>query len=187
MTVQCLSLITKRLITNPLRCLSVLSLPLFLASCGGDSSNSQIAFVTDVRVDPASVRLNQEIGIQVDFEPSQSADFSSDSASLQSSTVVIRLPEGVDYVTGSSQFDGSDVGGFRDRGPNRVDICGDGTRVLSYFFSSGELTDNENKIRLSAVAFQGSGTVTIDAEADDSITIPCGILPQDFDTLVITP
>ena len=172
-----------------IRKLALFALPVLMAStgCGGDSSDSQVAFVTDVRVDPASVRLNEQIGIQVDVEPSQTGSSVSDNTSLDPSTVVVRLPQGVDYVAGSSQFDGSDVGGFRDRGPNRVDICGDGTRVLSYFFSAGELTDNENKIRLAATAFQGSGTVTIDAEADDSITVPCGILAQDFDTLIIVP
>lgn len=157
-----------------------------LSGCGGDDdsifdsgSGFTQARVTDVRVDPEAVVLNQEIGIQVDFTP---ADFDS---SLEATTVALKLPPGVQYVTGSSDFDGSDVGGFRSRGPNRVESCIDGTTALTYDFSSGEMTDNENKIRLSAVAVAGRGNVFFIAEAAANLGDSCAILGEDADNIVI--
>ena len=160
---------------------------LLLVGCGGSSDDDAIrgAIVTDVRVDPDSVRLGDDIKIQVDFNPTEFLGSSTSSSSIEASTVVVRLPPGVDYVTGSSQFDGSDVGGFRDRGPNHVELCEDGTRVLTYQFTSGEQTDNENKIKLVARAYEGSGTVYFDAEANDDIFDSCRIRGDDYDTLEI--
>ncbi len=158
----------------------------FVSGCGGDDDFFDFftpAQVTDVRVDPASVRVGEQIAIQVDFDPSQF-----DSDDLEPSTVVLRLPVGVNYVNGSSEFDGSDVSGFRSRGPNRIDGCGDGTTVLSYFFDAGEQTDFENKIRLAAVATTAAvGEVLFEAEADSGIATPCGIFRQDSDNLIVLP
>ncbi|MFN8393018.1 MAG: hypothetical protein U0136_22175 [Bdellovibrionota bacterium] len=161
-----------------------------VAGCGGSSDSFQRAFVTDVRVDPDQVRVGEEISVRVDFDPSQSETQSGSdgetTTSLEDSTVVIRLPEGVDYVTGSSEFDGSDVGGFRTRGPNHVEICSDGSRALTYQFTAGEQTDNENSIRLTAKAFENVGTVTFGAEADDFIADACSVGIEDTDQLLVT-
>lgn len=163
-------------------------LSIFSFSCGS-SNNSQVGFVTDIRVDPQSVTLNQTATVRVDFEPSQEGDLTDPdgSADLKDTDVVIKLPAGVDYVTDSSEFDGSDVSGYEKRNPNRVEICGDGSRALTYQFSSGELTDNENSIRIAVDPFQVQGNVIFYAMADDFINVPCDISSEDFDTLIVLP
>lgn len=161
-------------------------LSLLSISCGGGSQN-RVGFISDVRVDPDSVHLNELASVRVDFDPSQIENFSDGSSSLNDTDVVIKIPPGVDYVVDTSEFDGSDVGGYRKRNPNQVEICNDGTRALSYFFSSGELTDNENSIRLNVKPYEGQGKVTFFALADDLITVPCNIFAEDSDTLLILP
>lgn len=163
-------------------------LSIFSLSCGGDNQD-QVGFVTDTRVDPQSVNLNQLATVRVDFEPSQNEDLSDPdaSANLKDTDVVIKLPIGVDYVTDSSDFDGSDVSGFKKRNPNRVEICSDGTRALTYQFSSGELTDNENSIRISVTPFQAQGNVIFYAMADSFIFDSCDISSEDSDTLNVLP
>ena len=157
-----------------------------LSACGS-GNESQIGFVTDVRVDPEAVALNQTASLRVDFEPSQDAVFSGDSASLVRTEVTIKLPEGVDYVTDSSEFDGNDAFGFKKRNPNTVEICADGSRALTYSFAPGELTDNENSIRMTVAPFAGQGQVYFYAMADDFISFPCNVISEDFDTLTILP
>lgn len=160
-----------------------LSVCLGVISCGGDSnSNSSRAFVTEVRVDPSSARVGEEFGVRVNFEPEQSNSLSSN---LQRTIVVLKLPGGVDYVTDSSDFDGSDVGGYKKRNPNRVEICPDNTRALTYIFDGGELTDNENKIRLSAKAFEAVGEIVFRAEASGESFDTCNIFEQNSDNILI--
>ncbi len=158
---------------------------LFLLSCGGSDSRGGglVGFVTDVRVDPEGVRLNELASVRVDFNPSQTEDVLDDSLSLRDTEVVISLPPGVDYLVDSSEFDGSDVSGFRKRNPNHVEICRDGSRALTYSFSSGELTDNENSIRLEVTPYEGQGEVLFFALADDFISSPCDIFAEDHDIL----
>lgn len=168
----------------------VLAFNAFLACGGGPSEDFEPAVVTDLRVDPESVRVGDPISIQVHFEPSRVVTVDSDgdsSEKLRDSVVVLRIPRGIDYVTGSSDFDGSDVHGFRERGPNKVEICADGTRALTYSFSDGELTDIENRIRLSATAFEANGTLSFIAEAANSISIPCDISAEDLDIIIVNP
>lgn len=166
----------------------VLSLSLFLfLSCGGSGSQNLVGFVTDVRVDPASVHLNELASVRVDFDSSQTANLSNDSLSVSATDVVLKIPPGVDYEVDTSEFDGSDVGGYRTRNPNHVEICSDGTRALTYSFSAGELTDNENSIRLYVKPYEGQGEVIFFALADDFISIPCNIFSEDFDQLLILP
>lgn len=166
---------------------AVLVLSLLSLSCGGSGNQSLVGFVTDVRVDPESVRLNELASVRVDFDSSQTANVSGDSSSVSATEVVLKIPPGVDYVVDTSEFDGSDVGGYRKRNPNRVEICSDGTRALTYSFSAGELTDNENSIRLYVKPYEGQGEVIFFALADDFISIPCNIFSEDFDKLLILP
>ena len=170
-----------------IKVITILLLLMSILSCGSNNDN-QVAFITDVRVDPVTIQLNQLASVKVDFEPSQRADDDEDgTAEILDSNVVIKLPVGVDYVTDSSEFDGSDVHGFEKRNPNIVEICDDGSRALTYQFSSGELTDNENSIRISVKPFEGSGNVIFYAMADSFIRVPCGIQSEDFDQLTILP
>lgn len=165
----------------------ILALSLFLISSCGSDSHSLIGFVSDVRVDPESVQLNELASVRVDFDSSQIENFADGSLSVAATEVVIKLPPGVDYVVDTSEFDGSDVGGYRKRNPNHIEICSDGTRALSYLFSAGELTDNENSIRLYVKPYEGEGEVIFFALADDFIPIPCNIFSEDFDKLLILP
>lgn len=161
-------------------------LSLIFISCGGGSQNL-IGFVSDVRVDPDAVKINELASVRVDFDSSQIENFNDDSLSVSATDVVLKIPAGVDYVVDTSEFDGSDVGGYRKRNPNHLEICSDGTRALSYLFSAGELTDNENSIRLYVKPYEGQGEVTFFALADDFISEPCNIFSEDFDTLLVLP
>jgi hypothetical protein len=176
---------------NALKTLSVF-LPILLSSCGGDSGDDfTFGFVKDVRVDPESIAVGANATVIVDFDPNTLSKIDSEgdeSESVQDTEVAVLLPPGLDFVNGSSEFDGSILDGFDSRPPNEVEICSDGSRALRYSFKTGELsTLGNNRIRLQGKAFEPRGTVVISAGTDSAITSPCEIVGQDSDQLVILP
>jgi hypothetical protein len=156
--------------------------------CGG-SDDTQDAFVTDVRVDPDVLRVGEEGTVRVDFEPSQidSNPLDDTGASLVDSEVVIILPPGVDFIPESFEIDTSDVDGFRARNPNRVEVCGDETRAITYRFTGRELTDNENSIRFRIKPFEGRGEVVLGAVADNFLGLSCQVAVEEVDRLTTLP
>lgn len=158
---------------------SALTLPFIVCiACSGGSFDEPSPRIEDVRVDPAAVTVGDSAEIRVAFVPAEetTADpiTGEDETTTLDAIVVIRLPEGLDYVPGSSQVDTSALSGFFVRNPNSVDLCPDRSRVLVYSFEGNDLsTVATNTIIFRATAYQQAGIVFVGATAGFSFSAPC--------------
>lgn len=159
--------------------------------CGSDSEllDSSLPRVDDVRVDPASVKVGEQIQVRVAFSPQ--VDTKTDivtgeeTSETREATVVIRLPEGFDFVEGSSKTDNSAFDGFETRNPNAVRICPDNSRVLTYSFEGRELSTFDNQILFVAQAYQPEGTVLVEGYASFSVTDSCAAVGEAVESVTI--
>ncbi len=159
-----------------------------LGACGGGGSvfDAQNAgSVIDVKVDPSAIVLGERATIKVRFDPATFIDSDGDE-SVTATDVVVLLPPGMDFVSTSSQLDGSILEGFNDRPANTVEICPDGSRALWYEFGGGELSDlGANSIKFDGQAFEARGAVSIRAAARDSLGAACDVTPQGSEEITL--
>ena len=114
---------------RPLPCLLLLItlVATNLGACGGGGSvfdTPNVGSVIDVKVDPSAIVLGDRATIKVRFDPATFIDSDGDE-SVTATDVVVLLPPGMDFVSTSSQLDGSILEGFNDRPANTVEICPD--------------------------------------------------------------
>lgn len=167
-----------------------------LLGCDGDGSSSssyEPAFVSEVRVSPRTVPVGESTDIEVEFSPAvytpgdTTDDDEAPSDESGAFDLVIRLPQGLDYVDGSSKLTDSFLGdvvlGNEDpRGPNEVGICPDNSRYLLYDFDFNELsvdTPLSTKISFKAQAYEAAGSGQIGAATRSAISAPCGELLEE--------
>ena len=167
-----------------------------LWACGDSEQllgdDSLFSDVTDVRIDPESVKVGEEAQVTFKIDPRtiRIVDPNTEEVSYNTAdvNVVVKLPEGLDYVTDSSQVDFSFFGGFAQRNPNSVQVCPDNSRAIAYFFDGDEFsTGVTNQVRLRIRPYQIIGTATVGAFADDLIEDPCNsnIAPEAEETLAV--
>lgn len=171
-------------------CLIGISLLLTVPGCGGDdyySDDEESAEIEDVSLSSNQVFVGQTVRIEVEFYPatyySASLDPLDDSNGYSSDDfeLAVRIPVGLDYVENSSELEDdfySDVvfGDADSRGPNRIELCEDGSRVLLYSFSDDELGDEEyreSELRFEAIAYEAAEVGLVSAYTDESIPFPC--------------
>ena len=166
-----------------------------VAGCGSGSDGGvfdpSTPRVTDLRIDPGSISVGEQALVRLAFEPYVERSFDpvtgeEDGETIHSATVVVRLPEGLDYVADTSEVDTEALDGFEKRNPNTVELCSDNSRALTYLFEGDELSSNvENQIRFTVQSYQSEGSIRVEAYADDFISIPCNITGEADEILTL--
>jgi hypothetical protein len=95
----------------------------------GCGSDSVVPRPRDLQVDPGSVRVGERAAVVVAFTPEVGSAIDPATGEerpfTRNATAVIRIPEGLDYVAGSTETDTAHFHGFESRNPNTVQLCPD--------------------------------------------------------------
>ena len=166
--------------------LTVLPVLVVVSGCGGGGesvSTNLPSGISELRVSPALIGVGDEATVEVAFVPPISSDLTSDvdedgqnDLQTEAFELVVRIPRGFQYVTGSSGI--TDVF-LRDilvnnpapRSPNGIDLCTDGVRALTYSFARGELNAESPVTTKIRFRVQSAETAQGFVEAADAAAI----------------
>lgn len=157
----------------------IIFLPLILCgsllSCGGGGSdNLQGSYgVNDVNILAKNIDVGEDVRVEVFFETKTEFDGTPDGVDL-----IVRVPADLEYVPGTSFIYDNSTDNTDARTPDNVEVCDDGSQLITYNFIDAELFERELGIGKFGLRFEARGarsstTATVGARADGVFIPSC--------------